>query len=882
MDDTTITTKTNTAVTAVVAEPTNRTRDEELENKTDSKDDVDVDIDIDIDENDNSSWTDADTDDDDGVFDDVDVDEDENDNGIILYSTTSMIIDDTEKEKEEDNNNNNVAVVDSRNRKRGREEIMDDEVRITTEDDDESDNNNDRLILEIQQLQQQQDRKLKRQRILQKQKQHYPGQFDDDSCNDDDDTICTQQQPIIISHRHYPCFPDTDTAEENKVSTNGEKFVATTTTTTTTTATTANNDKNNEEQNNILAFTDENKNGIINSDDIDNSNAVVITSDSSTSNNNVKISISNNHTQHSHPPTTGKTDDLNNNVCTTTHHHNHDTTENNIHNNKSSSSSNNNNSSSRNKNKNNTNNNSYSSSSSYFKFNERKFFSPPTFKPDTKDEAFRRIYAAIEEPMKKLEIDGYEAYKQYLDDCNKNNSYNYSKNGTRTNLIYRLKNFDSTNSDRIKKREESIRKSLRDALVNGDPREYQRTIYEVAKKRNTIVNLGTGSGKTLIALLLIRDIWSSSEEKDLKEKKENKNKQQKLSKMIQQSSKKSKDDINNINDNNSGNNINKMNIDNNDDDDNLKSTTKKENKKQQTLFLVPSVALAIQQSLTLRANLPRLRVETACYASTSSKRARISLGKCDIIVATHGAIQDLLMHYGDTFSMERFNLVVIDECHYAASGNHTYRHLMEKFYHTLELERRPRILGLTASPLLNVKESHSIEQLKTMLDNLESTLDSKLVSAAGLIVVEDDDNDTTATTTTNNILNRVIDERALDFCGTNTNRSIPSADNLDLLPSRYREFKQLEHLYKDLGPLVLTIYCAVLRRELSRNVFENESSHQFDRAMNHLRRIVEFCDQEIMILPNNVSFFTMIFSLLLFDIHIADDHQSIILLTNHL
>jgi hypothetical protein len=855
MDDTT-TTKTKTAVTAVVAEPTNRVRDEELDNKTDSKGDSDVDIVID--ENDNSSWTD-DTDDDDGVFDDVDDEQD--DDGILLYSTTSIIDDGGgEKELEEDNNNNTVAATDSR--KRNREpEIID--------EDDESDNN-DRLLEIQQQQQQQQRRKLKRQRILQKQEQHYPGQFDDSS-----DTILCTQQPIIISHRHYypPCFSDT-APEEKKRKTNGKTFVATTTS-----AVTANN-KNEEEED---EDENENENEIVNSDDIDNSNSnsngAVITSDS-TKSNNVKTGISDDHTQYYHE-STKTNDDLNKNLSTNHQHHDSSrhsskpiTTEtNNIHNNNNNKSSSNKSSSNR--------RNPYSSSSSYFKFNERKFFSPPTFKPDTKDEAFRRIYAAIEEPVKLLENDGFEAYKQYLDDCcadgadadggggggggsrggNKSNNYNNNKNGGKS-LLYRLRNFDNTNPDRIKKREESIRKSLRDALVNGDPREYQRTIYEVAKKRNTIVNLGTGSGKTLIALLLIREIWSTSEEKDLKEKKKKKNNEKEL-KMIPES-KKSKDENNDDNnkdnnDNDNDNDDNKVNVD---DNVNLKPTTKKKKEKQQTLFLVPSVALAIQQSLTLRANLPRLRVETACYASTSSKRARISLGKCDIIVATHGAIQDLLMHYGDTFSMERFNLVVIDECHYAASGNHTYRHLMEKFYHTLELEKRPRVLGLTASPLLNVKESHSDEQLETMLNNLESTLDSKMVSAAGLIVVEDDDDNTTGATTTNSILNRVIDERALDFCRTNTNRSIPSADNLDLLPSRYREFKQLEHLYKDLGPLVLTIYCAVLRRELSINVFENESNHQFDRAMNHLRRIVEFCDQEIMILPNNVSFFliTTIFS----------------------
>ena len=91
------------------------------------------------------------------------------------------------------------------------------------------------------------------------------------------------------------------------------------------------------------------------------------------------------------------------------------------------------------------------------------------------------------------------------------------------------------------------------------------------------------------------------------------------------------------------------------------------------------------------------------------------------------------MHWGDMFSMDRFNLVVIDECHYA-SGNHSYRLLMDKFYHPLPKDKRPRILGLTASPLLNVKENHTDEQLVAQLHALEATLDATLVSAAGLVL----------------------------------------------------------------------------------------------------------------------------------------------------
>ena len=40
----------------------------------------------------------------------------------------------------------------------------------------------------------------------------------------------------------------------------------------------------------------------------------------------------------------------------------------------------------------------------------------------------------------------------------------------------------------------------------NDPREYQLALFEKAKEENTIAVLETGSGKTLIAVLLIRHV----------------------------------------------------------------------------------------------------------------------------------------------------------------------------------------------------------------------------------------------------------------------------------------------------------------------------------------------------------------------------------------
>jgi hypothetical protein len=204
-------------------------------------------------------------------------------------------------------------------------------------------------------------------------------------------------------------------------------------------------------------------------------------------------------------------------------------------------------------------------------------------------------------------------------------------------------------------------------------------------------------------------------------------------------------------------------------------------------------------------------------------------------------IYDLLRHYGDMFQMNRFNLVVIDECHYAI-GNHPYALVMNKFYHSLPPQDRPHVLGLTASPLVNVKETHSDDQLREMLVNLENTLDSKLISLSKVALDGDDPTD----------LSKSAEERVILYKSTNTGKALPSAENLPLHQSRFREFRQLNQLYQDLGPLVLSIYSKVLIRELSINSFEQETPIQFSQALQHLNRIATFCDQECTILPCEV------------------------------
>jgi hypothetical protein len=198
----------------------------------------------------------------------------------------------------------------------------------------------------------------------------------------------------------------------------------------------------------------------------------------------------------------------------------------------------------------NSNSNSALSVNSRVVFDESKFFSASSIPANVLDKAKSMIYQQIEEPLRRLEADdGPNVFVRYHRERN------------------RKIEVDKDVENRLH------RQNLDDLLVRGDPREYQRHLLEVALKKNTIVNLGTGAGKTLIALMCIKEKRAADK------------------------------------------------------------------KRKQTLFLVPSVALAIQHGLTLQSNLPNFKIETAYYARSGSQNTRSSLVDCDVIVATHGVVR---------------------------------------------------------------------------------------------------------------------------------------------------------------------------------------------------------------------------------------------------
>lgn len=325
--------------------------------------------------------------------------------------------------------------------------------------------------------------------------------------------------------------------------------------------------------------------------------------------------------------------------------------------------------------------------------------------------------------------------------------------------------------------------------IQGDARTYQIEFFHRAIRNNTIVSLGTGQGKTFIAIMTIHHFASDFQT----------NLQHSNTTTITTTT----------------NTV-----------DNMIMTNHHPSHFKQTWFLVPSIALAVQQANTLRTNLP-YTVGIACHTAASSDLAREELGQCQILVATHGAALDLLRHYGDTFHLSRVNLLILDECHNAVKNNN-YAVLMKKFYHTLPNNKsRPHVLGLTASPIINVPKNITDDILENRLQELESTLDSSLISFSSLNLCPIE-----AGLLISNVQERIIHYHNIPPPVVSFNHT-----SAGLHPSRYKELDQLNYLYYEFGPALVASYCEVLTREISQNKYEKETINQFQALKLHLMHI---------------------------------------------
>ncbi|KRZ14848.1 Endoribonuclease Dicer [Trichinella zimbabwensis] len=197
----------------------------------------------------------------------------------------------------------------------------------------------------------------------------------------------------------------------------------------------------------------------------------------------------------------------------------------------------------------------------------------------------------------------------------------------------------------------------------------KKELLECAKKENVIVSLGTGTGKTFIAVMLIREMSES------------------VRQPLNEGGKRS-------------------------------------------LFIVDRVPLVKQQAEHIRINTNLKVGEFHGALGVDCWSAEIWMSffdKFHVLVMTAEILRNILAHGFIKFDI--LNLIVFDECHHATK-QHPYRKIMELYklcYNNNNNGVQPRILGLTAS-VMNKKGDEN--GLQKAIRSLETTLCSRVVGTS--------------------------------------------------------------------------------------------------------------------------------------------------------
>ncbi|KAG9051388.1 Dicer-like protein 1 [Tulasnella sp. UAMH 9824] len=190
------------------------------------------------------------------------------------------------------------------------------------------------------------------------------------------------------------------------------------------------------------------------------------------------------------------------------------------------------------------------------------------------------------------------------------------------------------------------------------PRAYQTEIFERALKGNIVAALATGSGKTLIAALLLR--WMAS---------------------------------------------------------NPSQAGKK------IFFLVPKVPLVEQQKNFIVGQTDGLKIGGYIGAMGVDLWDRPKwlkeLQEHDVFVMTPAILLRLLTHA--YISLKQISLLIVDEAHHVR-GNSPEAQIFHHHYHHTDKEYRPKIFGMTASPVWSPKNPHK------HIADLERLMDSTIIS----------------------------------------------------------------------------------------------------------------------------------------------------------
>ncbi|KAI9732109.1 MAG: Dicer-like protein 1 [Cirrosporium novae-zelandiae] len=214
--------------------------------------------------------------------------------------------------------------------------------------------------------------------------------------------------------------------------------------------------------------------------------------------------------------------------------------------------------------------------------------------------------------------------------------------------------------------------SQESAQVVTSPREYQYELFEMAKKENIIAVLDTGSGKTLIAVLLLKHM--------IKQELENRA---------------------------------------------LGSPHKI------SFFLVDNVTLVFQQFAVLENNIDQ-KVDRFCGEMGTDLWIKETwerhFSENMIIVCTAEVLYWCLTR--SFITMGQINVLIFDEAHHAKK-NHVYARIIRDFYKPeTNPVKRPKVFGMTASPV-----DAKVDVVQAAND-LEALLDCRIATASDLRLLQ--------------------------------------------------------------------------------------------------------------------------------------------------
>ncbi|TPX61642.1 hypothetical protein PhCBS80983_g00942 [Powellomyces hirtus] len=248
------------------------------------------------------------------------------------------------------------------------------------------------------------------------------------------------------------------------------------------------------------------------------------------------------------------------------------------------------------------------------------------------------------------------------------------------------------------------------------PRPYQVELFQQALLRNIVAYLDTGSGKTLVSVLLTQEYATELVEiskSDLLHQ---------LSNGDGGQNEQCRDTIGSLTD----------------EDSTMRESTSRnpENMVEVTpgtflpaqpkkvVFLVPTVPLVAQQAAKIRENTDlivgeysRDEIVSVAYWDTIGWYHEMSCRQ--VLVLTPQIFLNILRH--GFLKLDRdVSLLVVDECHHAVK-QHPYNVLMKEFYHTISpSSNRPKVFGMTASPIYQrvTTRNESFVRLKELQSNL--------------------------------------------------------------------------------------------------------------------------------------------------------------------